>query len=494
MRILYIDIDTLRPDHLSCYGYHRKTSPNIDWVASHGVRFENCYVSDSPCLPSRAALYSGRFGIHNGAINHGGVAADLFHEGSSRGFRDRVDKTSWIPQMRRLGLRPVSVSPFGERHSSWWWYAGWKEVYNPGLGGMESAEEVTPLATDWLQRNAKSDNWILHVNYWDPHTPYRAPQELGNPFADDPIPGWITEEFRQKCWDSFGPHSAQEPHHDLDGSSVIYKYPRVPRQIDSMTAVKQWFDGYDTGVWYSDKHVGYLLEELDRSGVLNETVIMISSDHGENLGELNVWGDHQSADHITNRVPLIIKWPGLVSESRIEKSYHYQFDWTATMIELLGGTVPGNWDAKPFPESFKNEKDIGREFLVLSQAAWSCQRSVRFSSGNEEYICMQTYHDGYKDFDPIMLFNLSNDPHEQKNLATQKPEIVDQGLAYLANWLRDQMVIDSMNIDPMAIVLREGGPFHTRGTLARYVEHLRKTGREHHAERLIRLYPREYSI
>ena len=70
MRILFIDIDTLRPDHLGCYGYHRNTSPNIDRLARTGVRFENCYVSDAPCLPSRSGLWSGRTGFHNGAINH----------------------------------------------------------------------------------------------------------------------------------------------------------------------------------------------------------------------------------------------------------------------------------------------------------------------------------------------------------------------------------------------------------------------------------------
>ena len=60
MRILFIDIDTLRPDHLGCYGYHRDTSPNIDRLAQDAVRFENNYVSDAPCLPSRTALWSGR--------------------------------------------------------------------------------------------------------------------------------------------------------------------------------------------------------------------------------------------------------------------------------------------------------------------------------------------------------------------------------------------------------------------------------------------------
>ena len=75
MRVLYIDIDTLRADHLGCYGYHRKTSPNIDRLAQQSVRFECCYASDVPCLPSRTALVTGRFGTHNGVVGHGGTAA-----------------------------------------------------------------------------------------------------------------------------------------------------------------------------------------------------------------------------------------------------------------------------------------------------------------------------------------------------------------------------------------------------------------------------------
>jgi arylsulfatase A-like enzyme len=68
MRILYLDLDTLRPDHLGCYDYKRNTSPNIDRIASQGVRFENYYCSDAPCAPSRSAMMTGRFGIHNGVV------------------------------------------------------------------------------------------------------------------------------------------------------------------------------------------------------------------------------------------------------------------------------------------------------------------------------------------------------------------------------------------------------------------------------------------
>ena len=67
-----------------------------------------------------------------------------------------------------------------------------------------------PVAIDWIKRNAKAENWFLHVNLWDPHTPYRAPAEFGEPFKDEPLPAWLTEEVRQKHWNSCGPHSAQE--------------------------------------------------------------------------------------------------------------------------------------------------------------------------------------------------------------------------------------------------------------------------------------------
>src|SRR5690349_1376835 len=128
MRILYIDIDSLRPDHLGCYGYHRRTSPNIDRVAAAAVRFDNCHVSDAPCLPSRTALWSGRFGIHTGVITHGGTAAEPFIQGPHRGFKSRLGLTSWMHCLRQAGLKTVTVSPFGERHSAWHWYAGFSEI------------------------------------------------------------------------------------------------------------------------------------------------------------------------------------------------------------------------------------------------------------------------------------------------------------------------------------------------------------------------------
>ena len=240
------------------------------------------------------------------------------------------------------------------------------------------------------------------------------------------------------------------------------RFPRLPEALDSMESVKKWIDGYDVGVRYADHYVGLILQSLDDAGVLDDTVVMISADHGENQGELNVWGDHQTADQITCRVPLIVRWPGVTDDARIDTALHYHFDWAATLIELAGGEVPENWIAHPFTEAFRSGEEAGRDFLVTSQNAWACQRGVRFG----DYLLLRTYHDGYKMLDPLMLFNLADDPHEQHNLADEQPEIVAQGLQLLEEWRTEMMNLSPSNTDPMMTVLREGGPFHTRGRLA----------------------------
>jgi choline-sulfatase len=489
MRILFIDIDTLRPDHLGCYGYHRETSPNLDRIAADAVRFENNYVSDAPCLPSRTALWSGRHGFRTGVVGHMGSSADPFNDGEPRGFRDSFDATSWMSALRRAGFYTVTVSPFGERHAAWEWYAGYREMHNPGKGGVESAEEVMPTAIDWIERNAESDDWFLHVNIWDPHTPYRAPAEYGNRFVEDPLPAWMTEEMRQKAWDSFGPHSAQEPGgYDVNPDP---RWPRVPLQLDSMETLKQWIDGYDMGIWYADLWVGKLLDALEQAGILEDAVIIVSSDHSEAQGEFDIWGDHQTADESVCRVPLLIRWPRLTEGGRVDAALHYHFDWAATLTELVGGQVPDNWDGVSFAGAFKQGVEEGREYLVLSQGAWAAQRGIRFEHEGESFICLRTYHDGHKNLEPVMLFNLSTDPYEQVDLAGARPDLVDKAMGFLADWQHTMMLRTRSNVDPLMTVLREGGPSHTRYELPAYLIRLRETGRAHHAERLAKLHPDE---
>ncbi|MCE5197578.1 MAG: sulfatase [Armatimonadota bacterium] len=486
MRILYLDLDTLRPDHLGCYGYHRNTSPNIDSIAKQGVRFTGYHCSDAPCLPSRAALMSGRFGIHTGVINHGGTNADMRLEGSDRRFRDKMAISSLPAIMRRAGLKTVSISPFAERHSAWWFYAGFNEMYNSGKGGMESAEDITPTALEWIETNAAEDNWFLHINYWDPHTPYRAPAEFGNPFENDPLPDWLTPEVLEEHRKMVGPHGAREI--NMYDNATNPKYPRHPGELNNMSDLRRMIDGYDCGIRYMDEHIGRIFEALAKQGVDNDLIVIISSDHGENLGELGLWGEHATADYPTTRIPMIIRWPGKQS-GHIDDGLHYNLDLIPTLAELLGVNVPNSWDGTSYANVINNGADCSRDHLVVSQCAHVCQRGVRFG----DWMYIRTYHDGYHlSFTDEMLFDVTADPHQQNNLADSNPEICGQAARILESWHQSMMKTMPHDVDPLWTVMQEGGPEHTRGALPAYCEFLEKTDRGWAVVEYKRKYPKEF--
>jgi arylsulfatase A-like enzyme len=491
MRILYLDIDTLRHDHLGCYGYHRNTSPATDAVARAGVRFQNVYASDAPCLPSRTALFSGRYGIHTGVVDHAGVAADFFIEGPGRGFRSTLGETCWMQGLRNVGFHTACISPFAERHSAWWFLAGFSDVINTGKRGGETADDVEPAVTDWLMRNAERDKWFIHVNIWDPHNPYRTPEAFGNPFASEPLPDWLTEDVRRAHWDGAGPESAQDAAEFQEVSRTGRcqphswgAWPRQPVQMDSIREVRRMFDGYDTGIRYADDLVGKVVALLKRQGIYDDTAIIISSDHGENLGELNIYGAHMTADEATCHVPLIVRWPGMTDTlaGRSLGGFHSHVDLAATVLQLAGGEVPGNWDGQGFADALRHGTDRGRDYLVLSQMAGSCQRSVRF----EDYLCIRSYHDGYHCFPDWMLFDVRQDPHMQRDLASQHPELVDHAMKLLDDWLTAAMRKATHPQDPLWTVMAAGGPEHTRGCLPGYLKRLGATGRGHWAKQLER--------
>ncbi len=482
MRFLYFDIDTLRADHLGCYGYGRPTSPNIDALASSGIRFDNVHASDTPCLPSRSALSSGQFGIRNGSINHGGVATDPFAEGPARRFQTAAARYSWMSALRDIGVWTASISTFAERHSAYHFDAGFNECFNLGTRGMETADQVAAVARDWLARNGHREDWFLHVHMWDPHTPYRTPTAFGADLGGDAVPSWLTEEVRRTHWGLPGPHSAQEIA-GFGPRTVWDDWPRQPQQADSMESVGRIYDGYDTGVRYADHHVGQVLGALEGMGLGAATAVMVSADHGENLGELGIYCDHQTADQFTTRLPMVLRWPGLErSAAPTQPGFHYQIDVMATVLELFGAEVPERWDGTSFASDLNLGTTPGRDHLVLSHAAWTAQRSVRFG----RWICIRTYHDAFHGFPDVMLFDLDRDPFEQHDVAATHPEEVEHALRLLHDWGADALSLSSNGADPLWLVLREGGPWHSRVDVDWYLERLRATGRATWAEHFAR--------
>jgi len=486
MRVLFLDLDTLRADHLGCYGYLRNTSPNIDRIAAEGVRFEQYYCADAPCLPSRAALMTGRFGIHSGIVGHGGTAADLRLEGAKRQFQASLQRSCLTSIFRRQGMRTVTISPFAERHSAWWFYAGFTEMHNTGLGGMESAEQITPVVLDWLQRNAAADGWFLHVNYWDPHTPYRAPEEFGNPFATTPLPSWLTAEKLAGHRQHIGPHSAREL--AMYDNAIDPRFPRHPGELENMDDWRRLIDGYDCGIRHMDENIGHIFADLEKAGVFEETAIIISSDHGENMGELGIYAEHATADNITCRIPLIIRWPGC-RRAHVDRGLHLNLDLAPTLADLFGQSPQPDWDGTSFANALRQGTECGRDFLIISQCAHVCQRSVRFG----RWLYIRTYHDGYHLFPPEMLFDVENDPHEERDLATQQPDICREGAWRLERWHAEMMATMSAAEDPMWTVIREGGPLHARGHLAAYCDRLKSTDRGWAVAELARRHPGEFA-
>ncbi len=473
MRILYLDLDTLRPDHLGCYGYHRNTSPNIDRIASEGVTFTNYYASDTPCLPSRAALMSGQFGIHNGAINHSGTAADHRHQGARRGFRDHLSQQAFPAFLNGpLGLQTCYIGGFGARHSLWTFYAGFREIHDTGMGGMESAEHVTPTVLDWIERKGGEDNWYLHVNYWDPHTPYRAPEDFGNPFENEPLPEWFSQEVIDRHRQVPGPHTIQDI--AMYSNATNPQYPRHPGEVRDMKEMRQLIDGYDCGIRYMDDHIGRLFDALEKKGVMDDLVVIVSSDHGENFGELGMYAEHGTADHICNRIPMIVRWPGKANAGHKDHGLHYNIDLLPTVAALNDQQPCEAWDGSSFAAALTKGTDTGREYLVLGQCAHGCQRAVRWG----DWIYIRSWHDGYHCFDGEMLFNLKDDPHEQNNVLDQHPDEADYARKTYALWFQQQMetMPDGYCDDPMQTVLREL-PCHCHTNMARYAARLEETGR-----------------
>jgi choline-sulfatase len=505
MRVLFIDIDTLRPDHLGCYGYQRNTSPNIDKIAEEGVKFENYYCSDAPCLPSRSALMSGQFGIHTGVVGHGGTAGDPRLEGSDRGFQSSYYSKNCLPNLfRKQGFHTASISSFAERHSSWWFNAGFNEMRNTGECGMESGEKITAEAVRWIEQNAEKDNWFLHINWWDPHTPYRTPMDY-NPFENEPAPDWITQDILDEHRKGPCPHGPREIM--MYTSDPIPQYPKHQGEVKNMEEVKYFFDGYDCGVKYADEQVGIILDALKEKGVdIDDLAIIVTSDHGENLGELGVYAEHGTADDITCKIPMIIKWPGTL-KGHTDKGLHYNLDLLPTLADLFKNSskkeamdakfIPGSdknqepdWDGKSYCDSLTAGNDTGHDELIISQCSHVCQRAVRW----DKYIYIRTYHDGYRMYPKEMVFDLDADPYEQNNLAAGRPDLCKEGAYRLFKW-HDEMMFtqpDGYTNDPMWTVIAEGGPTHAKGYLSDYCKRLEETGRGHCVPELKKLHPQEF--
>lgn len=449
MRIILFDIDCLRPDHLGCYGYPRPTSPTIDALAREGVRFTRYFCADSPCLPSRAGWASGRFGIRNGIVSNFGAGAQ---------FRIRLrpyvgphpDSQMLMRHLRANGYEPISFSNFADRHNAFWFTCGWSEYHTPNLkGGAETAQEVNDVVLRWLGQNARRENYVLHINYWDVHRCYKMDASWADRFKGYPVSQeWPDEEAIRVHQALGGPFTAQRQFKDNTSP-----YPLMPGAVRSRRDFEHMVTGYDAAIAYADHHVQVVLDELDRQGVLQDAVIVVTADHGDAFGEHGIYSDHVCADECIHRIPLIIRWPGRTPGDKTSDALLYNVDLAATLCDLLGLSIPAEWDGASFKEQVEGEPGGGREYLVWDHGLYTVQRAVR----TRTHLMIRTYdHYGYG-FAPVELYDINRDPYQTKDLAGQMPELVSDCDHRMLEWTQSQLARDGWRPDPLMAVLEERG-------------------------------------
>jgi arylsulfatase A-like enzyme len=483
MKIVYFDLDCLRADHLGCYGYHRNTSPNIDKIAKDGIIFTKCYTSNSPCLPSRAALFSGRFGINNGIVAHH-PPGDIFrYPGYSHSHFE--DMPMLMRHLRKHNIETISFSNFADRHTAWWFHSGFAEFHTISLKqGNETADEVNEVVLPWLKDHADEDNYFLHIHYWDIHTPYRLPnmQKWLSIFKNVPPPDWPDEKTIKSQYENmYGPRTARDLYTGYPADKRPDKFPWMPEKISTKEEFKMLIDGYDASIYYVDYHIEQVLNIFKEKGILDEIIFIISCDHGDSFGENGGhYMDHTLANEAVHRLPLIIKWPGITKGSTCN-TLIYQLDLAPTLCEMLNIPIPPKWDGISFADALKGKNFNGRNYLVFDHGIYTFQRSVR----TKDYLFTRTYHPALYPIDePYELFDMNKDIHQTKSIAKEKPEIVKEHQNLLTEWWHEQLPKHSPHPDPLEVMVGYGPFLYYKPE--QMVKRLRETGRNNKAEELIK--------
>ncbi|WP_435320741.1 sulfatase [Haloarchaeobius sp. TZWSO28] len=477
MRFLLVDIDSLRPDRLGCYGYARDTAPTIDAIAEEGVRFDRCHVSDSPCLPSRTALATCRVGAKTGVVTHYG--SGQWYDEPGEGHQQDPERPLSFRHLMEHGIRTVTVTGFAQRHLAHHFTAGFQEHIQPtplaGLVAQEDGADVTAAATRWLDANASDDDWLLHVNYWDVHHPY-----LGiTPYVDD-----VRDSGPPAAWPDQNAIDAQQgvtgirtadlwpvPGNidDEEIAALREEWP-FPERIVDRTDATHLIDGYDAAIRRVDDEVATLLATLDDHGVRDETCIIVTGDHGEAFGEHGIYAEHAFPDPACQRVPMVVSWPGLTDDAAGTgvEDLCYQFDLLATICDASDLPIPEGWDAQPFTAALRGEPDGGRDSLVCGHGIYTFGRAVY----RDQWVYIRLLHPGVFSMpgqynDPALpdgglelLHDLDADPHMSENLVTDRPEVTAELRAELDRWTAEVLAsVDAVGEDPLARMAVESGPF-----------------------------------
>lgn len=414
--LLLITVDTLRADHLSAWGYARSTSPNLDRLASQGVRFEAAWAQWPKTGPSFASLFSSTYPKDNGIVRQIGIPLPcelrlLAEELQAAGYA-----THAVVSNGALGREFVFDQGFDTFLESW-------KLPPPGEGlDPNGAENVTRLALATAETLPRDRPWFLWVHYLDPHFPYVPPDAFRDRFQGDAhfdgqtkVP--ITHRYRQEL---AGIGKSQV----IDGEDRLGFY--VAR--------------YDAEIAYVDAEIGRLLGALETQERMAETITAFTSDHGESLGDHAFYFNHgRFAFETCLHVPLVLSWPGRLAPA-VDREPVQLIDLAPTLLEAAGIELPeGRWaqGRSLWPRLGGTAED--QATLAFAEGGTALKRqwikTVRSRRFKLHYTPLAS--DQAWIADPpaeFALFDLEADPGETQNVANLHPAELDRLKRALSVW------------------------------------------------------------
>lgn len=409
VNVILISIDTLRADHLGCYGYARDTSPHIDALSQDGALFFNTYASSSWTLPSHVSLLTSQHGVHH----------QVYHDD------ERMDPEllTLAEKFRAHGYMCTAFTGGGFVSSAYGFAKGF-DTYDEGSGGVfhkDSAARMSRAVSDWIDRNQGCE-FFLFLHTYQPHSPYACPPPYKVMFLNENSLFGEADLFDH-----------------LGGKENLYK-PLPPSERQNL------IDLYDGEIRYvDDRLIGPLVSQLKSLGLYDRTLIVFTSDHGEEFFDHGAWGHGQSVYDELLKVPLILKFPSSKFRGQRTDSLVSLIDVMPTLLEHMGWdpAVLG-LDGRSLIPILEGRETQNRVFLAdIGQNVMQSHVPKKIATNRErrKLILNDPYTEEDLAFfqytpekpDPVELFDLVSDPGEHLNAVNQDPNLANA----LIRWIND---------------------------------------------------------
>ncbi|MFI5356526.1 MAG: sulfatase [Opitutales bacterium] len=390
--LILLGIDSLRSDHMSLYGYPRLTTPHIDQYVARGSVFERQFSPHIPTTPGYSSMFTGMdcFGTDVVALRHqGGLRAEL------PTLADILGQNGYATTCVGFSANPASRG--FQKYLDFTGWGSWKD------GRSLKAENLNAVALPELKRLAGSKRpFFLFMRHMDPHSPYMPPSPYERMF-------YSGNELDPKNR-SLDPVFNFKPFCDYFASW----FPPGCTDKDYINAQ------YDGAIAYMDACIANIFATIAALGLEEDTLVVLTSDHGETLYDHECWYDHHGLYECTLEVPLAFVWPGKVPAGVRVSDTTLQKDTTPTILDLMGVRTKLKFDGCSLrPRMHGQSWPIESEFYI-TEATWMRKHGWR----TPEWKLIQALEPDFHYKPEVELYNLIADPEEGTNLARREPAVV----------------------------------------------------------------------